>query len=136
MAGSDKKKLVLVVDDHPSILRFVQIGLEIRGFEVITATSGEEALGLIASAKPNIVLLDVVMPQTDGLEVLKRLRAATSTPVIVFSAHDGAREEALRLGAQDFVKKPFHTDDMAARIAAILDNGSQDSSDSRASSPQ
>jgi two-component system KDP operon response regulator KdpE len=111
---------VLVVDDHPRVLRFVEIGLKLRGFKVITTTSGEEALELVKSAKPDIMLLDIVMPGMDGFEVLKNLRAFTQLPVIAFSASPGNYDDAMRLGANDFVHKPFDPDDMVRKIKALL----------------
>jgi DNA-binding response OmpR family regulator len=117
---SEKKTVVLVVDDHPSILRFIQTGLEIRGLTAITTTSGEEALKLAELADPDIILLDVVMPVTSGFDVLRRLRSSSPVPVIVFSANLEARSEAMALGANDFVTKPFNTDDMVTRIRSLL----------------
>jgi CheY-like chemotaxis protein len=103
MQTGKQRRLVLAVDDHPSILRFVQTGLEIRGFEVMTAASGKEAVTLVRSANPDVVLLDIMMPDTDGLEVLKQIRSMSDVPVIAFSAYHEARKDALRLGADDFV---------------------------------
>jgi two-component system KDP operon response regulator KdpE len=120
MQTGKQRRLVLAVDDHPSILRFVQTGLEIRGFEVMTAASGKEAVTLVRSANPDVVLLDIMMPDTDGLEVLKQIRSMSDVPVIAFSAYHEARKDALRLGADDFVPKPFNTDDMVARIRPLL----------------
>jgi two-component system KDP operon response regulator KdpE len=117
---AEKRPLVLVVDDHPSILRFIQTGLEIRGLAVITTTSGEEALRLLELAAPDIVLLDVVMPGTNGLEVLRRLRTYSPLPVIVFSANLETRDEAIRIGASDFVVKPFNTDELVVRIRGLV----------------
>ena len=118
----EKKRLVLVVDDHPKVLRFIEIDLKLRGFEVITTTSGEEALELVRSRKPDIMLLDIIMPGIDGLEVLKQLRAFSQLPVIAVSASPGERDNAMRLGAGDFVTKPFHPDDMARRIKMALNH--------------
>jgi two-component system KDP operon response regulator KdpE len=120
MDKPEKKWRILVVDDHPKVLRFIEIDLKLRGFEVITATSGEEALELVRSAKPDIVLLDVIMPEMDGFEVLKRLRSFTQLPVIAFSASSGNYNDAIRLGANDFVNKPFNPDEMVGKIRAIL----------------
>ena len=111
---------MLVVDDQPKVLRFVEIDLKIRGFEVITTTSGSEALNLVRSAKPDIVLLDIIMPGMDGLEVLEKLRDFTELPVIAFSASPGNYHEAMRLGANDFVTKPFQPDEMANKIKSFL----------------
>ena len=118
--GERKKQRVLVVDDHPKVLRFIEIDLKLRGFEVLTTTSGSEALELVKSAKPDIMLLDIIMPGIDGFEVLKKLREFTQLPVIAFSASPGNYHEALRLGANDFVPKPFQPDEMAKRIKALL----------------
>ena len=115
-----KKELVLVVDDHPKVLRFIEIDLKLRGFEVVTTTSGEKALELVRSAKPDIILLDIVMPGVDGFEVLSKLRGFTQLPVIAFSASQGSRDDALRLGANDFMAKPFHPDEMVRKIEALI----------------
>ena len=112
--------LVLVVADPPSILRFIRTGLEVRGLNAITTTSGEEALEMARRANPDIILLDVVMPVTDGLEVLCRLRSFSEVPVIVFSANLEARDAAMSLGADDFVVKPFNTDEIVTRIRFLL----------------
>ena len=120
MNTEGKKPRVLAVDDHPKVLRFVEIDLRLRGFEVITTTSGSEALELVKSAKPDIVLLDIIMPGMDGFEVLSKLRDFTQLPVIAFSASPGNYHEAMRLGANDFMPKPFQPDEMARRIKALL----------------
>jgi len=111
---------VLVVDDHPKVLRFIEIDLKLRGFEVVTTNSGSEALELVKSGKPDIVLLDIIMPGMDGFEVLKKLRDFTQLPVIAFSASPGNYQDAVRLGANDFMAKPFQPDEMVKRIKALL----------------
>ena len=120
MSDINKKKHVLVVDDQPKVLRFIEIDLKLRGFEVIPTTSGQEALDFFKSAKPDIMLLDIIMPEIDGFEVLKELRTFTDLPVIVFSASPGNHETALRLGANDFMPKPFHADEMVSRIKKLV----------------
>jgi two-component system KDP operon response regulator KdpE len=120
MNAKGKKQRVLVVDDHPKVLRFIEIDLKIRGFEVTTTTSGSQALELVKSAKPDIMLLDIVMPGMDGFEVLRKLRDFTQLPVIAFSASPGNYHEAMRLGANDFIPKPFQPDEMASKIEALL----------------
>jgi two-component system KDP operon response regulator KdpE len=115
-----KKHLVLVVDNHPKVLRFIEIDLKLRGFEVITTVSGVEALELVKKEKPDIMLLDIIMPVMDGFEVLRQLRSFSQLPVIAFSASPGSRDDAIHLGASDFVAKPFHPDDMAGRIEALI----------------
>jgi two-component system KDP operon response regulator KdpE len=115
-----KKKLVLVVDDEPRVLTFIEIDLKLRGFDVITAISGENALNLVDSRKPDIMLLDMIMPGIDGFEVLNRLRAFTDLPVIAFSASPGNQDPAMLAGANDFIHKPFDSDDITQRITALL----------------
>jgi two-component system KDP operon response regulator KdpE len=116
----EKRRRVLVVDDEPRVLKFVAIALRLRGFEVVSTTSGEEALELIKSAEPDIVLLDVIMPGIDGFEVLEKLRTFTELPVIIFSASPENRDNAMRLGTNYFMLKPFNLDEMEGRIKAIL----------------
>lgn len=120
MIKAAKRQRVLVVDDHPKVLKFVEIDLKLRGYEVVTATSGQEALELVRSVKPDIMLLDIVMPEMDGFEVLKNLRAFTRLPVIAFSASHGNCDDAVHLGADDFMTKPFRPDDLVRRIEALL----------------
>jgi two-component system KDP operon response regulator KdpE len=120
MTEKRKKARVLVVDDHPGVLKFIEIDLKLRGFEVVSTTSCREALTLTKSAKPDIVLLDMIMPDMNGFAMLKALRTFSELPVIAFSASPGNQEEALRSGANDFVHKPFNPDDMARRIMAFL----------------
>jgi two-component system KDP operon response regulator KdpE len=120
MKTEQKKQRVLVVDDHPKVLRFIEIDLRLRGFEVITTTSGSEAMELVRSAKPDIVLLDIIMPGMDGFEVLKKLRDFTQLPIIAFSASPGNYQEAIRLGANDFMSKPFQPDEMVGKIKALI----------------
>jgi two-component system, OmpR family, KDP operon response regulator KdpE len=121
MKNKVKKHLVLVVDDEPKVLRFIEIDLKLKGFEVITTTSGENALRLAQSEKPDVILLDVIMPEMDGFEVLKQLRTFSQLPVIAFSASPGNFDESIRLGANTFISKPFSTDDMAKKIKAFIE---------------
>lgn len=120
MENYAENKLVLVVDDYPKVLRFIEINLKLNGFEVIKATSGEEAIELVHSQKPHIMVLDIVMPGMDGLEVLRQLRAFSSIPVIALSATAENCEHALCSGANDFITKPFHPNDMITKIRTLL----------------
>ena len=120
MNRAEKKQRVLVVDDHPKVLRFIEIDLKLRGFEVITVTSGKKALEMLEVAEPDIMLLDIVMPEMDGFEVLKKLRTFTRLPVIAFSASPGSHDDALKQGADDFMAKPFRPDEMVGKIEALL----------------
>jgi len=115
-----KKQLVLVVDDQRKVLRFIEIDLKLRGFEVVTTTSGQKALELVKSIKPDIMLLDIIMPEMDGFEVLRKLRTFTQLPVITFSASTVNYNEAMRLGASDFISKPFSINELTSRINAFL----------------
>jgi two-component system KDP operon response regulator KdpE len=120
MIQNKERPCVLVVDDHPKVLRFIEIDLKLRGFEVITSVSGEEALELVKSARPDIVLLDIIMPGIDGFEVLRKLRCFTRLPVIAFSASSSNYLDAIQLGATDFMTKPFEPDEMIKKIEALL----------------
>jgi DNA-binding response OmpR family regulator len=120
MSETEKKKLVLVVDDQPKVLKFVEIDLKLRGFGVLTTGSGEKAVELVKDEKPDILLLDMVMPGMDGIEVLKKIRAFTDLPVIAFSASPMNHDLALVAGANDFMHKPFDPDDMARRIKILI----------------
>ena len=115
-----KRQLVLVVDDQRKVLRFIEIDLKLRGFEVVTTTSGQKALELVKSIKPDIMLLDIIMPEMDGFEVLRKLRTFTQLPVITFSASTVNYNEAMRLGASDFISKPFSINELTSRINAFL----------------
>ncbi len=121
MAKTEKKKCVLVVDDHPGVLKFIEIDLKLRGFDVLCTTSGKEALEMVRSKKPDMVLLDMIMPGIDGFEMIRQLRTFTDLPVIAFSASPGNQDEAIQSGANDFMHKPFDPDDMARRIRAFLE---------------
>lgn len=114
------KKKVLVVDDERAILTVLGIKLRISGYDVVTASNGEQALALVKSARPDLMLLDVIMPGMDGFEVLERVRVASELPVIVFSARPENGERALSLGANDFLPKPLDVDDMVSRIGKLL----------------
>src|SRR4051812_127549 len=115
--------LVLLVDDDAAIRRSVAVGLELEGFRVISASGGRAALEAVDRMRPAVVLLDLTMPDLDGLEVLRRLRAAgDQIPVCVLSARDEVddRVRGLEAGADDYVVKPFAVEEVAARLHALL----------------
>lgn len=116
---------ILVVDDEPQIHRFLRPTLEAAGYRMEAAQQGAEALRLAATWAPDLVLLDLGLPDLDGQEVLKRLRAFSRVPVIVLSARDRAAEkiEALDAGADDYVEKPFDIGELLARIRVALRRG-------------
>jgi len=111
---------VLIVDDEARILRFLELKLKVAGYDVVSAASGEKALTLARSEKPDIVLLDIIMPGIDGLEVLQEIRKFSQVPVIVFSARSGNTEKAMKLGANDYVAKPFSPDELIMRVNTLL----------------
>ncbi len=113
---------MLVADDEPRITKLVSIALTGEGFRVITAAGGEEALAKAEEIRPDIVLLDIVMPDLDGIEVMRRLRERRPVPVILLTAKGSATDKAkgLDLGADDYIAKPFHPDELAARVRAVV----------------
>ena len=112
---------ILVVDDEPRIINFLKIKLEASGYKVIVAASGREALELMPTAQPDLVVLDVMMPGIVGLETLRRVRAASSVPVIILSAKESSDDKVkgLKLGADDYLAKPFRPDELVARIESV-----------------
>ncbi len=114
--------LVLVADDEPSITKLVSLVLTEEGFRVVTANGGEEALKKAEEIRPDIVLLDIVMPDLDGIEVMRQLRERRPVPVILLTAKGSTADKAkgLDLGADDYIAKPFHPDELAARVRAVL----------------
>ncbi len=114
------KERVLVVDDEAGILRFVKTSLSLVGYEVVTTTSGEEALRLVESEKPDIMLLDVLMTPTSGFDVLAKLRTFSQLPVVVFTARNDIGNNAMKVGANDFIAKPFKPDELTKKIRGIL----------------
>ena len=113
---------VLVVDDEPQIVRALRINLTARGYEVVTAHDGNAALRAAADAKPDIVVLDLGLPDLDGRTVIEGLHGWTSIPIIVLSARtdSGDKVAALDAGADDYVTKPFGMDELLARLRAAV----------------
>ncbi|KAB0681365.1 response regulator [Aureimonas leprariae] len=114
---------VLVVDDEPAIHRFLKPSLTAEGYRVIQATTGTQALALAAERRPEIIVLDLGLPDIDGKDVIERLRrSGDDVPIVVLSARDRESEKirALDLGADDFVEKPFGVGELMARIRAAL----------------
>ncbi|MHB2024302.1 MAG: response regulator [Mycobacteriales bacterium] len=116
---------LLVIDDEVPFARAMAIGLRARGYEVEWAASGQAGLDLAAREHPNLILLDLGLPDLDGVEVLQALRGWTATPVIVLSArsHEQAKVQALDSGADDYVTKPFGMDELLARVRRALRRG-------------
>ncbi|WP_375424122.1 response regulator [uncultured Friedmanniella sp.] len=114
--------IILAVDDDPALLRTLTINLRARGYEVETAGDGRSALQVVAERMPDLVLLDLGLPDIDGVSVLTRLRTFAAVPVLVLSARHAADDkvEALDLGADDYVTKPFGMEELLARVRAAL----------------
>ncbi len=113
---------VLVIDDEPQIVRALQINLTARGYQVLTAANGTVALRAAADGHPDVVVLDLGLPDLDGTEVIAGLRGWTSVPIIVLSARTDSTDkvEALDAGADDYVTKPFGMDELLARLRAAV----------------
>jgi two-component system KDP operon response regulator KdpE len=117
-----QRPLLLVVDDEPQVLRFLRASLPHQGYRVIEATTGEEGLHAAATRTPDAVLLDLGLPDLDGVEVTRRLREWSTLPVIVLSARGQERDkiEALDAGADDYLTKPFGIGELLARLRVAL----------------
>ncbi len=114
--------LVLIVDDEPRIIRFVQINLEMEGFRVIEAADGLQALDQVREKLPDIVLLDVMMPEMDGFETLRMIRELSTVPVIMLTVRSSEDDKVrgLDLGADDYITKPFSPRVLVSRVRAVL----------------
>lgn len=120
--GDMRKHLLLVVDDDAPVLRLVRAKLQTDGYRVITATNGQEALELFADQRPDLIILDVMMPLMDGLEAMRQIRQTSTVPIILLTARTRGADKVsgLDMGADDYVTKPFDPDELSARVAAIL----------------
>ena len=119
------KKKILVVDDEDDILHFLELVLADKGFEVATASNGHDALALAQTERPDLILLDIMMPQMDGWEVLKLLRVdeqTSSVPVAMLSARTEAQDrvQGLQEGAIDYICKPFSLQELLGKIETIF----------------
>ena len=125
MSENEKgKKRVLIVDDEPRILRVTEIKLRKSGYEVMTASTGQEALRLVEKEKPDVMVLDLLLPGMDGFQVLDKLRTFSDIPVLVLTAKSGTYQTAMNSGASDYMGKPFNPDELVRRIEALLQPGS------------
>ena len=117
-----EKQRILLVDDDPNISHLVRLYLEKEGFDVTEAARGDEALEAFRRETPALVLLDVMLPGMDGLQVLKEIRKTSKVPVIMLTARDETFDKVLglELGADDYVTKPFETKELVARVKAVL----------------
>jgi two-component system KDP operon response regulator KdpE len=114
--------LILAVDDEAGILRLIRLELTEQGFRVVVAADGEEAIRTFEQQRPDVVVLDIMLPDMSGLEVMRRLRERTNTPIILLTArdHDEDKVKGLELGADDYVVKPFNPQELTARVRAVM----------------
>jgi len=124
-----KNKLILVVDDEERMSRFIRLNLEHDGFQVIEANRGMQAIQLIRDQMPDLVLLDIMMPDLDGFEVLQLIRETSQVPVIMLTAkgEEDDKVKGLELGADDYVTKPFSPRELVSRVRAVLRRNDQGS---------
>jgi two-component system KDP operon response regulator KdpE len=112
----------LLIEDDPNIVDLIRSNLSVRGFDTVVSTNGERALQLLETEEPDIVLLDLMLPEADGFELCRQIRERSSVAVIVVSARGGERDKvtALNMGADDYMTKPFSVEELLARITATL----------------
>jgi len=117
-----KKTTILTADDDPQLLRLVARNLQLEGYDVLTASDGQQALEQIEATLPDLVLLDVMMPKMDGFTVCQRVREFSTVPVIMVTARgqDQDKVRGLDMGADDYLTKPFSVDELLARVRAVL----------------
>jgi len=113
---------ILVVEDEPKLLRALRINFHARRYSVLTASTGQQALDAVSRATPDAVLLDLGLPDLDGVDVIRGLRSALAVPIIVLSGRSGLADKigALDAGADDYLTKPFEVDELFARLRAVL----------------
>jgi two-component system KDP operon response regulator KdpE len=118
----EEARLILVVDDEPRMRRFMHMNLDLEGYRVIEAENGYEAINRAREDLPDLVLLDVMMPEMDGFEALRIIRQTSNVPVIMLTVkgEEEDRVQGLELGADDYVTKPFSPRELASRIKAVL----------------
>jgi two-component system KDP operon response regulator KdpE len=122
MSEATPQTRILLVEDDPNIVDLIRSNLAVRGYDVVVSTDGLRALALLETERPDIVLLDLMLPEIDGFELCRQVRERSNVGVIVVSARGGDRDKvaALNLGADDYMTKPFSIDELLARIAATL----------------
>jgi two-component system, OmpR family, response regulator VicR len=113
---------IMVVDDDPSIRKFVQVNLEARGYEVLTASDGEDAIKVAEKENPQLIILDIVMPEMDGFTVCRKIREWSSIPIVMLSAREGEndKEKCAACGADDYLTKPFILRELLDMVKTLL----------------
>src|SRR6202034_2413353 len=132
MTDNDRIPQVLVVDDEPNIRELVQVALQFHGCSVTTAATGKDALRQVEAARPHLIVLDVMLPDLDGFEVCRRLRAAgNDVPVIFLTARDTSSDTVtgLALGGDDYITTPFSVEALVARVRAVLRRAARNAGD-------
>jgi DNA-binding response OmpR family regulator len=129
--GSKVQPTALIIDDDTDLLTLMELGLGREGFRVVTASSGEEGLRLAYEARPDIIILDIMMPEMDGWRVCERLRQVCDIPIVMLTVKNGQKDiiRGLALGADDYLTKPCDFDELTARIHTILRRSSAASTD-------
>ena len=122
MPGNSEHRRILVVDDEERMVRFIRMNLEHDGFQVSDANNGKQAISKLRDINPDLILLDVMMPDLDGFEVLETIREISNVPVIMLTAkgEEEDRVHGLELGADDYITKPFSPREMVSRVKAVL----------------
>jgi two-component system, OmpR family, KDP operon response regulator KdpE len=128
---SEKKELILLIEDEPQMRRFLRITLQSQGYRLAEAATAQEGLAQAATRNPDLVLLDLGLPDLDGLEVTRKLREWTPMPIIVLSAREQERDKvrALDAGADDYLTKPFSAGELLARIRVALRHAAMEKTD-------
>ncbi len=113
---------ILIIDDEPKIIKFVEASLSLAGYNILTALTGNEAKMMIGSSLPDLIILDLGLPDIDGFQILEELRSYSTVPIIILTARDNESDKVkgLELGADDYLTKPFGTQELKARIEAVL----------------
>ena len=115
------KKRVLLVDDQAGILKILRIQLKMHGYDVVTASTGTEAVEMVREREPDVILLDILLPDINGFDVLARVKEFSQVPIIAFTANPSMAQKAITMGAVDFISKPFDVDRLSEKIKLVLD---------------
>ena len=123
----DKDPLILLIDDEPQILRALKTILSAGHFRVLSAVNGEQGIALAASQSPDVIILDLTLPDMDGIQICEQIREWSTVPIIVLSVRDSEHDKvaALDKGADDYLNKPFNIEELLASIRDALRNSSQ-----------